>query len=398
MFNVYEFRWQARDRFGQKQSGKQLAESTQQLEQRLQQQGFSHIRIQRNFVLPQQPKSSEITQFLQQFALLTNATIPLKLSLTMLLENCQNSKIYLWLRAVIQQLENGFSLAQSFGNTGKFLTQQEIQLIKIGEQSGELNKILSNITQNRQRSEQLNKKLKKILFYPIMILFISISLSVLLLLFIVPKFAELYDAKNRELPLMTKILFYLSDFLQHHFIALLISIISLSLLLYFISKKTQILTRLRAQILSILPLFKQIHLQARLVFFCYNCGLMLQAHLRLDSVLDSFISAKSNDPILSPELSKTLARLKQGYRLSDCLPAHLFPNEVLQMIKVGEQSGKLAEMLLQVSEIYRQKLEYQIDLLSQMLEPLLMLVIGFIVGTILIGLYLPIFDMGAMIE
>lgn len=398
MFKVSEFRWQAHNHFGQKQRGKQLAENRQQVEQYLQQQGFSQIRIQRNFVIPQKPKSSEITQFLHQFALLVNAAIPLKTCLTMLLENCQNSQIYLWLKVVIHQLENGFSLSQSFDKAGKFLSQQEIQLIKIGERSSKLNVILSNIANNRQHNDQLSKKLKKILFYPVMILIISISLSVLMLLFIVPKFAELYDAKSRTLPLITNILFQLSEFLQQNFVKLIIFSVILGIVFSLISKKTHLFTRLKYHFISILPLFKQIHSQARLVFFCQNSGLMLQAHLRLDAVLDSFISNKSDDPILSFELSQTLARLKQGYTLSESLPSHLFPNQVQQMLKVGEKSGKLAEMLLQIAEIYRQKLEYQIDLLSQMLEPILMLVMGLIVGTILVGLYLPIFDMGAMIE
>lgn len=396
MFKIYEFRWKARDRFGQKIAGKQLAQSKEQLEKRLLQQGFSAIRIHHNFILPQKPKNSEVTQTISQLAMLINAKIPLKASLAMLLENCRNIKLYLWLQSIIQQLESGFAFSSALKNHDQFLNAQEIQLIQMGEKSGTVGEMLSTIAQNRQQSEQLNQKVKKILFYPVMILAISITLSVLMLLFIVPKFADLYGEK--DLPFITAVLFRLSEFLQDHFKALFLGLIFSILFGKFLPKKHRLLANLKFNLLKRLPIFSEIIAHSRLIFFCQNSGLMLNAHLRLDAVLESFSSAEKSDPQLAHEIHLTLERLKQGYSLAESLPNALFPADTLQMIRVGEKSGQLAPMLLQISEIYRQKLDYQIDLLSQMLEPLLMLVMGIIVGTILVGLYLPIFDMGAMVE
>lgn len=398
MFKIYEFRWKADNRFGQKLAGKQLGENKEQVEKRLLQQGFSRIRIQRNFILPQNPKVSEITQTINQLAMLIGAKIPLKVSLMMLLENCRNIKLYLWLQSIIQQLESGFALSTALKSHNEFLNTQEIQLIQMGEKSSTLAEMLATIAKNRQQSEQLTKKVKKILFYPLMILTISITLSVLMLLFIVPKFADLYSEKAQDLPLITSLLFRLSDFLQTHFDLLLFSISILVLFGKFFGKKIRLLIRLKWYLLKILPIFREIISNSRLIFFCQNSGLMLKAHLRLDSVLGSFSSPTNSDPLLAQEIGLTLERLKQGYTLAESLPNQLFPTDCLQMITVGEKSGQLAQMLLQISEIYRQKLDYQIDLLSQMLEPLLMLIMGIIVGTILVGLYLPIFDMGAMVE
>lgn len=396
MFKIYEFRWKARDRFGQKIAGKQLDESKEQLEKRLLQQGFSAIRIHRNFVLPQKPKNSEVTQTINQLAMLINAKIPLKASLAMLLENCRNIKLYLWLQSIIQQLESGFAFSSALKNHDQFLNAQEIQLIQMGEKSGTVGEMLSTIAKNRQQSEQLNQKVKKILFYPVMILAISITLSVLMLLFIVPKFADLYGEK--DLPFITAVLFHLSEFLQDYFKALFLGLIFSIFFGKFLPKKHRLLANLKFNLLKRLPIFSEIIAHSRLIFFCQNSGLMLNAHLRLDAVLESFSSAEKSDPQLAHEIHLTLERLKQGYSLAESLPNALFPADTLQMIRVGEKSGQLAPMLLQISEIYRQKLDYQIDLLSQMLEPLLMLVMGIIVGTILVGLYLPIFDMGAMVE
>lgn len=398
MFKIYEFHWKAYNRFGQKLTGKQLAENREKVEKHLLQQGFSNIRIQRNFILPQKPKASEITQTIHQLAMLIGAKIPLKTALIMLLENSRNIKLYLWLQNIMQQLESGFILSIALKNHDGFLNAQEIQLIQMGEKSGTLAEMLATIAKNRQQSEQLAKKVKKIMFYPMMILAISLTLSVLMLLFIVPKFADLYSEKAQDLPLLTSILFHLSDFLQHNAYLMISSITIATLLCKFPPQKHRLLPHIKFHLLKLLPVFREIMSHSRLIFFCQNSGLMLKAHLRLDTVLESFCSAENGDLLLASEIQLTLERLKQGYSLSESLPHQLFPHDSLQMINVGEKSGQLSQMLLQISDIYRQKLDYQIDLLSQMLEPFLMLLIGMIVGTILVGLYLPIFDMGAMIE
>ncbi|OOH87564.1 fimbrial protein, partial [Pasteurellaceae bacterium 15-036681] len=205
--NVYEYHWKALNRFQQKQQGKCLAQGSSELEHQLLNKGYSNIKISRNFVIPQNPKQTEITQFISQLALLINASIPLKQALVMIIENCQNIKLYQWIRTLIQSIETGHSFSESIENQHKYLQAQEIQLIKMGEASGNLSTILSNISQSRIKSEKLTKKVKKILFYPVIILTISISLSIMLLIFIVPQFVGLYSEKDQSLPFITEILF-----------------------------------------------------------------------------------------------------------------------------------------------------------------------------------------------
>lgn len=398
MNNIYKFQWKGRNRFGQKQTGRQLAESREVLEKRLQQKGYSQLRISRHFALPTAPKKEEINQFMQQLALLIQAKIPLKQSLVMLLETCQNRTFYRWQQETIRLIEAGFALSVVFEKQGKYINPQEIQLIKMAETSGNLGIILTNIAQRREKSEKLAKKIKKILFYPVFILAISITLSILLLLFIVPQFAELYGSKGKSLPLITEILFSLSHFLQNSIFTLIILCALCFLLIHILNKKTDLIQRLKFIILSHIPILKGIIRYSRIIFFCQNSSLMLASHIRLDTVLHSFLVNKSDDILLQRSLTTTLTYLKQGYPLADSLDPKLFPTDMLQMIAIGEQSGKLSPMLQQISDGYQQRLDYQIDILSQLLEPMLMVLMGIIVGTILVGLYLPIFDMGAMIE
>lgn len=375
-----------------------LAENRETVEKTLLNQGVSQIRIQRNFVFATQPTQAQITQLLRQLSLLVTAHIPLKAALLMFKENCTHIRLFLWLQGLIQALEAGFAFSAALEKNSHYLSAQEIQLIKMGETSGNLMVILSNIADAREKSEKLSKKVKKILLYPAVILFISLTLSLLLLIFIVPQFAELYQNKSQSLPLITELLFMLSNILVEQTKSILFAVFLAFILGYLIHRRSTLFTRLKWHILTRLPIFKTIVKQARIIYFCQNCALMLNAHLRLNTILQAFQTDKNSDPILFKEIAFMLTLLQQGYRFYEGLNPAIFDNEAIQMIAIGEQSGNLSQTLQYISEMYQQKLDYQIDLLAQLLEPMLMLVMGIIVGTIMLGLYLPIFDMGALVE
>lgn len=398
MFKVYEFHWKAINRFQQKQKGKLLARNQDELEQRLIKKGFQQIKISQNFILPKNPKSEEVNQLISQLALLINAKLPLKQALSIILENTQNIKLYLWFEEIIRSVELGYSFSKSLENLNRYLDSQEIQLIKMGEMSGKLGVILENIAQSRSESEKLFSKVKKIMFYPVMVLTIALTLSIGMLVLIVPKFAELYSAKDKTLPFITEILFFLSNLLVDNYVFLLVLLILSNVLLSFLAKKTTIIPKLKYSILSNMPVFKTILSQSRIVYFTQNVALMLNASLRLDLILETFLSNKQADPILQKECLSVLTLIKQGYAFSECLNTEVFESQTVQMLSVGEKSGKLAEMSEYVSQIYKKKLDDQLDILSQLLEPVLMVVLGGIVGTIIVGLYLPIFDMGSLVE
>lgn len=397
MAKIYEYHWKAVDRFQQKRKGSRLSSSREELENMLLMKGYEQIRINRNFVLSQNPKREQISQFISQLALLVNSAISLKQALSMILQNCRNIKMYQWLSELILLIENGYSFSQSLEKQDKFIANQELQLIKMGEQSGKLGIILTNLAKSRAKSDKLAKKVKKILFYPAIVLFISLSLSLGLLIFIVPQFAELYGTKEKALPLITEILFSLSQCLieQKH---LLLSLLLAVVFFLFFAKRENGFVRLKMALLSKLPVFRQIIQQARIVFFSQNMALMLNAHIPLDLVLKSFLSEKSDDPILQKEVEFMLNLLQQGYPFSQGINPNVFGLDMPQMIEIGEQSGNVANICEHISEMYQQKLDYQIDMLSQLLEPMLMLLMGIIVGTIIVGLYLPIFDMGSLVE
>lgn len=400
MNKIYEYQWKGINRFKQKQSGRVLSISREKVENELINQGYSNIKIRRNFRIYTQPRSEEITKLLTQFSLLLSTKIQLKRALEILLKGCLNKNIYLWLNEIIILIETGFSFSEALEKTNKehYLKEQEIQLIKIGEISGNLSEMMKNIAQYREKSDKMNKKVKKILFYPLFILSISLMISIFLLVSIVPQFADLYQSRGHHLPFITEILFSLSSFLQEKGKLLIIFLLLFFGMSKFLSKKTKIILNIKFKIMSYLPLLNQIVLFSRIIYFSQSLALMLNAKVRLDLALSSFLTRKGVDPILEQQIDQILALLKQGYRFSEGLNSNIFTDEVIQMLSIAERSSNLAEMLAYISENYQTKLDYQIDILSQLLEPMLMLLMGLIVGVIITGLYLPIFDMGAIIE
>ncbi|HDL3939802.1 TPA: type II secretion system F family protein, partial [Mannheimia haemolytica] len=166
----------------------------------------------------------------------------------------------------------------------------------------------------------------------------------------------------------------------------------------FFAKKSRLVAKWKMALWAKMPLFSRIIEQSRIIFFSQNIALMLNAHIPLDVALRSFLSEKNDDPILQQEIGTMLNLLQQGYKFSQGINPNVFGAEMAQMLEVGEKSGNVAKMCEHISEMYQQKLDYQIDILSQLLEPMLMLIMGVIVGTIIVGLYLPIFDMGALVE
>lgn len=398
------YRWQATNRFGQKQRGVLVAEDENQAKRILFSRQLQNIRLQRNWQFSSAPKNAEICDLLQQLATLLEASVTLKNSLQILLSNCTNIPLYQWLQQLLSDLESGLAFSQALNRQPKFLTHQERQLIRAGEMTGQLAKVCRQIALSKQQSLALQRKIQKILLYPMMILTISLILTALLLIFIVPQFAEMYGGETTQLPLFTRILLYLSQSLQQYFMPFCVMLTAIA---FFLKRRLQYSLRLNQQknkLIAATPVLGQIVAFSRLIRFCRSLHLMLHAGVPLNQALQSFLptdkpdAAIRHDVSLTQEVQYILQGIQRGFTFSACVGVTLFPMQAQQMIQVGEQAGKLPLMLQHIADNYQRQLDHKIDLLSQMLEPLLMLIIGGIIGLIMLGMYLPIFNMGSLIQ
>ena len=400
------FYYQGSNALNQKQKGSIIADTKQQALFQLISRGLTHIKLQQNWQFGANPKNSEISKLLNQLATLLQSAIPLKNSLQILQQNCTQIMLNEWLERLLQSIESGLAFSQAIEQQGKYLTQQEIQLIQVGEMTGKLSVVCKKIATHRSQSLALQRKLQKIMLYPSMVLGISLLLTLALLLFIVPQFAEMYNGNDAELPTITAILLSISNFLKTNIGILLFFSFSFFLFYYFYLKRQTWFHRKKNQLLSITPIFGTIQKLSRLVNFSQSLQIMLQAGVPLNQALESFLpriqtwqtkKTLVNDIVLDKEVRSILQWVSQGYSFSNSVSSDLFPMEAQQMLQIGEKSGKLALMLEHIADNYQEKLNHQIDLLSQMLEPLMMVIIGSLIGIIMMGMYLPIFNMGAVI-
>lgn len=401
------FYYQAKNTLKQTQKGSIIADSHQQAQFQLMNRGLTQIKLQQNWQLSGKPKNAEIGALLNQLATLLQSAIPLKNSLQILQQNCTQIALNAWLEQILLAIESGLSFSQSIEQQGKYLTQQEIQLIQVGEMTGKLATVCSKIATSRNQSLALQRKLQKIMLYPSMVLGISLLLTLALLLFIVPQFAEMYQNNHADLPALTAVLLFMSYFLKENSIKLLMLALIFILFYQLKLKNSPWFQQRKAQLIAITPIFGKIQQLSRLVNFSQSLYIMLQAGVPLFQALNSFLPRTqswqskqkiASDLVLDEEVRSILQWVSQGYAFSDSVSSRLFPMEAQQMLQIGEKSGKLALMLQHIAENYQEKLNHQIDLLSQMLEPLMMVIIGSLIGIIMMGMYLPIFNMGSVVQ
>ena len=401
------FYYQAKNALQQTQKGSIVADSKQQAQFQLMNRGLANIKLQQNWQLNSKPKNTEIRSLLNQLATLLQSAIPLKNSLQILQQNCTQLALNEWLENLLRTIESGLSFSQSIEQQGKYLTQQEIQLIQVGEMTGKLATVCGKIAAHRTQSVALQRKLQKIMLYPSMVLGISLLLTLALLLFIVPQFAEMYQGNNAELPALTAVLLATSNFLKEDINWLLFGLFVITSLYQFKLKQSPWFQQQKAKLINATPVFGKIQQLSRLVNFSQSLCIMLQAGVPLNQALESFLPRTQTwqtkktvitDHVLDTEVRSILQWVSQGYAFSDSVSSDLFPMEAQQMLQIGEKSGKLGLMLQHIAENYQEQLNHQIDLLSQMLEPLMMVIIGSLIGIIMMGMYLPIFNMGSVVQ
>ena len=406
------FKWRGINRLQQKQKGTIVAESAVMAQQQLMSRGLQHIKLHQNWQLNNKPKNAEVCALLSQLATLLQAAVPLKNSLQILLQHCTNIALNAWLRQLLKDIESGLAFSQALEKQtvekqNQYLTYQDRQLIKVGEMTGKLPTVFHEIAQHKQQALALQRKIRKILLYPVLVLGISLILTALLLLFIVPQFAEMYDNSSAQLPTFTQVLLTLSQGLQDYWLHLLICITLTILFIRARLKHSPWFNRQKIRLINAMPVLNRIVQLSRLVGFSRSLFLMLQAGVPLNQALQSFLPQNPSwqrspnvqgDWLLIEEVQSILHWLQQGYAFSASVSGHIFPLAAQQMLQVGEQSGQLPKMLQFIANDHQQQLDYQIDLLSQMLEPLLMVIIGGLIGLIMLGMYLPIFNMGALVQ
>jgi len=393
------FQWEGRDKRGSRIKGKSLAPDEQTLRAELRRQGVapSRIRKQRQGRKGGKVNAADIAVFSRQLATMLAAGIPMVQAFQIVGSGSDKPAVQKLILDVKADIEGGTSLHEALGKHPLYFDDLYVNLVEAGEQAGALESLLDKIATYKEKTEALKKKVKKALFYPAAVLAVAVIVTVVLLVFVIPQFEALYKGFGADLPAFTQFVIHISQFVQHDgiFIALVVGG-AIWAFIYF-KKRSKAMREFLDRLILKLPIIGPILNKAAIARYARTLSTMFAAGVPLVEALESVAGATGNI-VYENAVLKMRDEVSTGQRLQRAMEATgLFPNMVNQMIAVGEESGSLDEMSAKVATFYEQEVDNAVDAMSSLLEPLIMLVLGVLVGGLVIAMYLPIFKLASVV-
>ena len=346
-----------------------------------------------------QPKVEDILIFSKQFATMVKAGLPILQVLSMLRDQLESPAMRDVVEDIRKSLEGGVTLSKCFEKFPKLFDNVYINLIKAGEASGKLDVFLLKIVESLEKKENIRKKIKSALMYPSIMFTVAVTVSAFMLIKVVPVFAKMYDGMGIELPAATATIMAMSDFLRGSGgLLLLISLISFfGIFKYLTAKNEKIRYAWHKQVLK-LPVFGDMILKSMLARISLIMGNLSAAGVNLLESLEIAKSVSTNVVVL-----ESLENIKKGVFSGDTLTKlflkdPLFPPTFSQLISVGEQTGQLDEMFGSVAKYYESEFDTVVDNLSSLIEPIMIVFMGVMIGGLMIAMYSPIFNVGSLIN
>jgi len=340
--------------------------------------------------------TKELNRFTKQLAILINAGVPILDSLEMLGQQEKNSALRASIRGILDAIGAGKSLHEAMGSVKGF-NNLYTSLVKAGESAGILDEILNKLSEFMERQEEIKKKIKSALTYPVIVVIIGFLVTWGLMVFVVPQFVSMIEDSGQEVPAVTQFVIDVSDFLQEYtLLGLPIGIALIIIFVNYIKTKTGKIAWDRFTMKA--PLFGGIIVKGGLSSFMRTLSTMLSAGVPLIESLDICIATLDNTQI-AKDMRIVKEAVIKGKSITEPLGrVKYFPPLVNQMVKVGESTGNLDDMLLKVADVFEQETNDLIDQITKLIEPLILVGLGGVIGTVLIAMYLPIFKLGSVMN
>jgi type IV pilus assembly protein PilC len=394
------FLWEGKDKKGNRVKGRGLARDEIELKNDLRRQGIAATRIRKEsslFKSEGKVTPEDIAIFARQLATMLNAGIPMVQSFEIIGVGHDKPAMQKLVLSIKQDIETGNALHQALAKHPLHFDDLFVNLVEAGEHAGALETVLDKVATYKEKTEALKKKIKKALFYPAAVLVVAVVVTVVLLLFVIPQFESLFQGFGADLPAFTQMVINMSRWLQAKWwMAFGITGGLIFAFSYFYKRSRsmrQFLDRVSLQVPVIGPILKK----AAIARFARTLATMFGAGVPLVEAMKSVAGATGNI-VYQDGVLRMRDEIATGMRMQRAMEnTELFPNMVVQMIAVGEESGSLDEMAGKVADFYEADVDAAVDSLSSLLEPLIMVILGVLVGGLVIAMYLPIFKLGAVI-
>ena len=393
------FNWEGRDRKGQKVKGRTVAQSEQAVRGELRRQGIAATRIKKQAARAGGGKvdAGDIAIFSRQLATMLGAGIPLVQAFEIIGAGHEKPKMQRLLMDIKADIEGGTSLHEALGKHPLYFDDLYVNLTEAGEQAGALESLLDKIATYKEKTEAIKKKVKKALFYPAAVLAVAVIVTAILLIFVIPQFESLFKGFGADLPAFTQAVIDLSRFVQK-FGVLIVMVFGAGVYFFiYFKKRSRKMREFLDRVTLKIPIIGPILNKAAIARFARTLSTMFSAGVPLVEALESVAGATGNI-VYEDAVMRMRDEVATGQRLQRSMEnAGLFPNMVVQMIAVGEESGSLDTMSGKVATFYEEDVDNAVESMSSLLEPLIMAILGVLVGGLVIAMYLPIFKLGSVV-
>lgn len=395
------FVWEGVNKQGEKVKGETAGVSEMLVKADLRRQGIKTVKLKKKpkplFKTKKKITGADIASFARQLATMITAGVPMVQSLDIIAKGHENPAMQDLVLAIKANVEAGNTLADSLAQHPRYFDTLFVSLVEAGEQSGSLESLLDKIATYKEKTEAIKAKIKKAMFYPLSVLVIAFVVSAILLIFVVPTFEDLFKDFGADLPAFTTFVIHLSEFMQKWWWVIFGSIIIAVWAFVFIHRRSPEFRARIDRLLLKLPVFGPVFEKSAIARFARTLATMFAAGVPLVEALNSVAGATGNSVFEKATLqirddTTTGMQIQQSIRNTG-----VFPNMVVQMVAIGEESGSLDHMLSKVADFYEEEVDNMVDSLSSMLEPLIMAILGVLIGGLVIAMYLPIFKLGAVI-
>jgi type IV pilus assembly protein PilC len=393
-----QFLWEGKDKRGKKIRGKSLAVNEAALRADLRRQGVAATRVKTQgrklFGGGGKVNAADIAVFSRQLATMMSSGIPMVQAFEIIGNGHEKPAMQKLVLDIKANIEGGSTLHESLAQHPLYFDTLFVNLVEAGEQAGALEALLDKIATYKEKTEALKKKIKKALFYPIAVLAVAVIVSVILLIFVIPQFESLFKGFGADLPAFTQMVVNLSRFVQHQGWWLICVIGAAGYGFFYLLKRSRPMQLTMDRIMLKFPIIGPILVKSAIARFARTLSTMFAAGVPLVEAMGSVAGATGNI-VYEEAVYRMKDEVATGGRLQRAMEnTGLFPNMVNQMIAVGEESGALDTMSAKVADFYEAEVDNAVDAMSSLMEPMIMAVLGVLVGGMVIAMYLPIFKLG----
>src|ERR1700742_4702706 len=394
------FAWEGKDKRGNRVKGKSLAPDETILRSELRRQGIAPSKIRKQSApvgRGGKVKPEDIAVFARQLATMLAAGIPLVQAFEIVGNGNDKPAMQKLILAIKSDVEGGTSLHESLAKHPLQFDDLFVNLVQAGEQAGALESLLDKVATYKEKTEALKKKVKKALFYPAAVLVVAVVVTMILLIFVIPQFESLFKGFGADLPAFTQMVINLSRFVQAQGIYIAAVVAGAVWTFFYFYKRSRKMQLFMDRTMLKFPIIGPILVKAAIARFARTLSTMFAAGVPLVEAMQSVAGATGNI-VYEEGTMRMKDEVATGQRLQRAMEnTGLFPNMVVQMIAVGEESGSLDTMSGKVAEFYESEVDNAVDSMSSLMEPMIMAVLGVLVGGMVIAMYLPIFKLGAVV-